>query len=541
MNLRHLAALSILRYQLSLNQQKKAGSANLIMSRIMRVLIFVVAILSFVLPIIFGPLLFQNIETVSWLKIWNLLFVLFLFCWAMMLVGQLQMNELIAVDRLLHLPISLNGAFLINYLSSFANFIMVMFAPPLLGFSLSAALTQGTKLWILLPATLAMLFMITSLTHQLRAKLANLMRNRRTRSIVVVAIPFVMVIGFLIFKVLEETIESRFDIPDLEIFDRLFSGWKPSWILVIGMVAVGLTSQFFSYRSLQKFYTGQEAKGANKKNTSPVDAWASANFLSQKLPLFSDTTSAVITSAYRNIVRAPEALMALVPIIVALLLGSPYLIGMEEFQIADYVRPWIQIGVVMIAMLGFPAFLFTCFSYDRDGFRAFILSPVNRQEILLGKNIAIWIPTFASGILMLILAQVSLHDHWTVFVASIIQLPGCYLLMCIIGNFLSVFFPVGLKRGSMQPANAPIISTIILYAGILLSPLLVVQPASLFIGLQMLVEGDFNPKSGWLYLILSCVQLAATLAIYRWSISYIGKELWNRETDILEVVSNIPE
>ena len=52
------------------------------------------------------------------LYVWDGLVVAFLFTWAIGLLTELQRSEVLSLDKFLHLPVSLTGAFLINYLSS---------------------------------------------------------------------------------------------------------------------------------------------------------------------------------------------------------------------------------------------------------------------------------------------------------------------------------------------------------------------------------------------------------------------------------------
>ena len=541
MKLQQLFALAVLRYKLSLHQEKKAGRLNVVLSRLMRGILALSSALALMLPILIGPWLMQHVSPERLIGIWNVLVMIFLFSAVMALIGQLQLNEVISIDKLLHLPVSLNGAFLINYLSSFSNMLMIMFAPALIGFTIGAILSKGAGLLILFPTLLAIIFFTTSLLHQLKSIFARIMHNKRNKAILIVVVPFVMVIGFVMFSFVGDSLAAKLGSSNLVAYGiQSWMSWKPTWYAVLSFVLFGLASQYFSYRSLLKHYTGADSiakKGGERRSEI---AWPSG-LLFRQLPLASVAASAVATSGFRNIVRAPEALMALVPLVILLLVGVPYLVGYGNFVVPDIARPWIQIGVVTVTMLGFPAFLFTAFSYDRDGFRAFVLSPVGRSDVLYGKNLATGIPTVISGIVLLSITQIFLPDRALAFLASLIQLPACFLAMCVLGNFLSIWFPVGLKRGSMQPANAPLLHTILLYAGVLSAPFLVVQPAMLVIFVEMLAKGNFGPISGWLYLLFSFIQLMATWWIYQWTLKPFGDLLWQHEPRILEVVANIPE
>jgi hypothetical protein len=81
----------------------------------------------------------------------------------------------------MHLPVSLNEAFLINYLSSLLSLSLIFFVPIMLAFCLALVWTNGI---LMLPATVLLavfLLMITALTYQLQGWLASLMSNPRRR------------------------------------------------------------------------------------------------------------------------------------------------------------------------------------------------------------------------------------------------------------------------------------------------------------------------------------------------------------------------
>ena len=67
----------------------------------------------------------------------------FLFFWSIGLIAELQRTEPLSLSKFMHLPVSVNGAFLINYLSSLLRLSLIVFVPVLLGFSLALVWTKG--------------------------------------------------------------------------------------------------------------------------------------------------------------------------------------------------------------------------------------------------------------------------------------------------------------------------------------------------------------------------------------------------------------
>jgi hypothetical protein len=77
--------------------------------------------------------------------------------------------------------------------------------------------------------------------------------------------------------------------------------------------------------------------------------------------------------------------------------------------------------------------------------------------------------------------------------------------------------------------------------GSMLGPGILLIPTTFVCGAPLLLEMWLGHSMAWLYLLLSLIQLAATLFAYRWFINLQGDWLWLREPKILDVVANIPE
>ena len=56
---------------------------------------------------------------------------------------ELQRTEPLSLSKFLHLPVSVNGAFLINYVSSLLRLSLIVFVPVMLGFCLALVVRQG--------------------------------------------------------------------------------------------------------------------------------------------------------------------------------------------------------------------------------------------------------------------------------------------------------------------------------------------------------------------------------------------------------------
>ena len=103
-------------------------------------------------------------------------------------MAELQRSDPLSLSKFMHLPVSVGGAFLINYLSSLVRLSLIIFVPIMSGFCLALVYTKGIVMLPVLAALAAFMLMITALTYQVQGWLALLMNNpRRRRTVIVVS------------------------------------------------------------------------------------------------------------------------------------------------------------------------------------------------------------------------------------------------------------------------------------------------------------------------------------------------------------------
>ncbi len=193
MNGRHLAAFVWLRWRVLMNQWRRAGRFNFVL-----LTIIVGAAIATAVPMFLGTFalaisLIPRARPAQLMLAMDVMLGGFSFFWLIGLAAELQRGDPINLSKFLHLPVSASGAFLINYLSSLARISLILFVPPLLGFSLALVYAQGIS-QILAPfGVLAFFLMITALTYQLQGWLAALMSNPRKRRAVGVFATLILV------------------------------------------------------------------------------------------------------------------------------------------------------------------------------------------------------------------------------------------------------------------------------------------------------------------------------------------------------------
>src|SRR5438876_701411 len=111
-------AFLLLRWRLRKNQFRRSGIANAIVFGIVAVLGLLFAAGLFVAMFFIGFFALADVSPQVLLYVWDGIVVGFLFLWAIGLLTELQRSEALSLQKFLHLPVSLTGAFLINYISS---------------------------------------------------------------------------------------------------------------------------------------------------------------------------------------------------------------------------------------------------------------------------------------------------------------------------------------------------------------------------------------------------------------------------------------
>lgn len=187
MNADQFRALLWLRWRLRANQFKRGGKVNAIIFAIL-VAMAVSSMLTLALTgLTLGFVAMPEAPPHVQMFIWDGIILVVLFMWTIGLLADLQRTESLALDRLMHLPISLRGAFFINYLSSLVTLTMGFFLPCVAGLLFGQGCSQPW-LFLAFPLVLTFVFALTALTYQFQGWLALLMANPRRRRTIIVGV-----------------------------------------------------------------------------------------------------------------------------------------------------------------------------------------------------------------------------------------------------------------------------------------------------------------------------------------------------------------
>ena len=582
MNAQHLGAFIWLRWRLLVNQIRRGGMVNLIISLLLLIGAVIVAVSLGIFSFWLGATAFKDRSPFFMLGVWDVLVMAFLIAWMIGLFSDLQRSEALSIHKFLHLPVSITGVFVLNYVSSLFSLTLIFFVPLMTGLSLGLVIGKGlAMLW--LPLLLAaFMLMVTALTYQFQGWLASLMVNkRRRRTIIVVITLFFVVIAQVpnlinMFKPWERVKDLPMEVESKDEKDRRRAdmleqaeyvlkivnlaipvGWLPYGAMTLvdgpiwpaplcaaGMALIGAASLRRAYRTTVRIYTGDftagksptgEAPAAPASTTARAPTRPARNWLESPLPLISEAAAAIALGGLRSLTRAPEAkLMLITPLIMVLIFGGAFF--REPVEVPMYARPLIAFGAMSMILLTLAQLVGNQFGFDRSGFRLFVLSPTPRRDILLGKNLAVMPFAFILSVVMVILVEILYPLRLDHLIALIPQWISMYCAVCMIMNLSSIIAPMPMAQGSFRPTSTKFVPALIRFFYFMLVTFILAL-AQIPLGVEFILEKLELRHDLPIFLMLSLLGCAGVMGIYHLVLKGQGDFLQRREQRVLEIVS----
>ncbi len=606
MNRQHLSAFAWLRWRLFYNQIRKGGTLNAVLTLIISVAGLCLSVAAFISFFFIGVALADAAPTVI-LYVWAGLVLVFSAWWASGTMIELQRADSMSLNKFMHLPVSLKGAFMLNYVSSLLSFTLVLFVPAMVALAIGLAVSRSGAFLLLLPALVGFLLMVTAVTYQFQGWLASLMANKRHRRtiLVVVTASFVLLCqlpslinmfgGWSNLEKVDqnsqgspspesenapkdssdESVEhkeeqARNQIIMLEPTVRLATivlpiGWLAlaaegiaeahyvvPLLAIFGMFLIGSLSLWRGYRTTLRLYTGyfsaNVVRSAQQRDTiasptgpaAPIfprgDARIGATLLERGLPYIPSRAAAVAFAGFRCLLRAPEIKLAMLGQAVVMAVVVFANLARTKSDLAELLRPLFGAGCMLLVLITMINLIGNQFGLDRNGFRAYVLSPVPRRDILLGKNLAamplaLMLPL--AGLVVVEIVRPMRIDH---FVAVVPHMITMYLLFCMLANWISILAPTRLRTGTLRASNYRAVNFTQHLVFLLVLPL-ALSPAFLPLFLEYVLTrwGGINSAVP-VYLLSSLPELALVALLYAWCLHVHGRALHAREINILETV-----
>ncbi len=588
MNWPQLGTILWLRWRLTRNQWAKSGGLGAILTTLVAIAAVVVAIVGLGAAIAVGAWALDDEDPETIMLVWLVLTVVFLFFWLIGLVSELQRSETIDIQRLMHLPVVLGQIFAVNYIASLAAVSVLIFVPAALGLAIGLAISRGPLMLLMFPLALSMVFMISAWTYLLRGWLATLMSNPRRRRAIVMGLTAGLILIVqapnIYFNVIHresredrqarrsESREQR-DARDERERDEMRSWlrWQvalpPLWVSAgaqplaegrpfpallgfLGCACIGALGLRRAFTSTLRFYTGDSggraglAGAATSATSGPRRAPGGVRdrtaFLERGLGGVPEEAAAVAFASFQAMLRAPEIKMQWgTSFLVTLLVGAPLLFR-SAAEIPAAAGPFIATGVVVFQMFMIVGLVANQFGFDREGFRAFALSPAARWKILLGKNLASFPVAAGAAAILVTVVALWLRLSPLAYLATLLQLVVAVLCAAMAGNVMSILVPYRIQPGSMKPTKMPGLAMVVFIVCQMSLPLFLTPTFVPPLAGLLLERGGIAPAAV-VNLMLSAVLAGAMVLIYLQTLRPTGRLLQRRETNILQTVSQSVE
>jgi hypothetical protein len=316
----------------------------------------------------------------------------------------------------------------------------------------------------------------------------------------------------------------------------------PALLGGFGLTLIGVFALNRAYRTTLRMYAGQDSGGAGPAGTTAAEKPAGPGkprLVEWRLPWVSEPAAAVATAGLRSYLRAPEAKMALiVPVIMVVVYGS--LLMSIPGSPPGSVRPLMAFGVSWFVLLCAGQLVGNQFGFDRGGFRAFVLAPIPRRDVLLGKNLAFAPALLGFIALGLVGVEITCPMRIDRFLAAFPQAVAMYLIVCLMGNLASILTPMPVAAGATKPTQVKLVPVLAQLAMLMALPI-ATAPLLLPIGLELLLEWATDIEPLPVALPLTIGLFALTVFIYRRVLDSLGRLLEEREQKVLEVVTSNAE
>ncbi len=324
--------------------------------------------------------------------------------------------------------------------------------------------------------------------------------------------------------------------------------WAVGSLCTLGMLLLGAWSLRRSFHTtLASVVGGSSAghvavvtvpsvgRGLESEREAAADGEHKTLMVERRLPFTSETVSGIALVGLRSLMRAPEVKMLLLSPVILLGLFGVMLSGDSTQEDLGRFAPMMSLGAIAMGLLSIVQLLQNQFGLDRAGFRAYVLSPVPRHQILLGKNLATAPLGVGIGLIALIGLQFLLPVDLSHFFGGCLQLLSAYMLICLVGNMLSIFGPMRLKENTLKADNAKFKIILFQILSLVLIPI-TLSPLMIPAGVEFLFGRRDWAQAVPLFPLLHGIGLVGIYFFYRWMLREQGAILQNREQRILDVL-----
>lgn len=569
MNWSHLKTILWLRWRMTRNRHRRAGAWETFSRRVIGLVLILGCLAGATLGFFGGsfPLL-REAPSGALLFAFDLLVGFFLLFWLIGLLTELQRAESIDLARLLHLPISLKEGFVFNYVAALATPAVYFLVASGVGLTIGLMVSRGFLLVLMLAPLAGLVLFVTSWTYCLRGWIAGWMSNPRRKKTVIMVATLTVILVFqlpnLFFQLNlrkergkgerpspERAFDEIANHPQLLLIHAVFPpGWPglaarglaennpvPLVLTCIGSLAVGGLGLMVGYRGARRLYcgTGGGRPATSAATVATAPRRSRANFVARELPWLRGDTSALALANFRSLIRAPEVRIALVSYVAVMVVVGASMLARGSGDAPAALKLFLPSGLAVFTVFGIMQVMGNQFGFDRDGFRALVLLPLPRNQVLFAKNLSFLPILIGLGWVVLPVVAVVVGVPWTTTAAGLIHLLTIYALVAILGNYSSIAAPYRVAAGALKKSKPPAKVVFIMLGVFIATPIFSI-PVLVPPLIELLQPMLFGTEGIPFNLILSVFMLVIAGVLYFVSLAPLGRLLQRREREILQAV-----
>jgi hypothetical protein len=441
--------------------------------------------------------------------------------------------------KMLIYPISLQKLFAIDFVSEITALQSVFAIPAILAMGLGAGLGTG-NLFHGLIATLPTILFGMALSKWLSTSIGSLVRRKRARGETIVALIGAIAgiggalagqLGPILIKHADSFRGLRWTPPGAAAYLLAGSNDTAGYLLsFVTLSAYTVLIVIFTYWTARRSALGL---GGERKRKVVIEEGETHGYSGWEIPLVSPQLAAVIEKELRYALRNAQirmlGLMPLILIVIRLVQSQRMRTALKPGGVS---QGFLTYGTGLFASLGvLYVFLLlsgmSCnlFAFEEGGMRSFILAPIERSKILLGKNLVVTLIQAVFSTALLLVNEIVFRDMGPLaLLFAALSFVVYASLAAVFGNWFSITFPKRMHYGKRMNVSG--------VAGLLMIPVLLTMAIP---PISATVAGYYWQSLLMEFAVLGLWVLVA-VSFYVFIIEYQGRSLAKREIGILEAV-----
>ena len=488
--------------------------------------------------------------------------------WIIAPLTQVSTNEGLDVSKLTLFPLT-RGELMISLLLStlldiWTLFLVFLFGAIVVGWAVSIPVLLMTLLTVLV-----FYVQVVGFSQLIIAILSGMMQNRRLRDLSVILVLLLFGSGYLcqffFFRGnnITQTLSSGVFVNYLQwvppgmaaraIQQAALGNWGASFVWLIVLAVISLLALYLWLRTVERALASPEVGGSQRVRRRRVEqARPAASGVAEVAAPASKVVSrlvapqalAIARKDLRYYRRDPQYLrVTVMPLLYVFVLVISTVFGggnaayavtaANTGQIFGLIRPMIAPAYILLSLF---TLAYNTLGFDGQSLTTLFLFPVNPKQILLGKNLVIFLLGLVELIAVVLLVAFLSHTWLFALPSFTLGLAGVLIVLAL-GNITSVYFPQrmrlaqrGFQSASSMSAQGGCLRVVMSFAAMIVD-VIVLIPVLAAMVLPIVFQAT------WLWVFAIPLSLAYGALIYYATTSIVAPRMLNRLPEILEVVA----